>query len=102
MTDSRRCEPSRCREATDPLLSVEDLHVTFRKGNTAVQAVAGISFTLRQGETLGLVGESGCGKSTTGAPSSRWRATSGKIRFGDTELTRSAAATCARCAPRCR
>ena len=54
------------RRATDPLLSVEDLHVTFRRGNTAVQAVAGITFSLRQGETLGLVGESGCGKSTTG------------------------------------
>ena len=52
--------------ATKPLLQVEDLHVTFRRGNTAVQAVAGISFSLRKGETLGLVGESGCGKSTTG------------------------------------
>ena len=51
---------------TDPLLSVEDLHVSFGRGNATVQAVAGISFSLRQGETLGLVGESGCGKSTTG------------------------------------
>ncbi len=73
---------------TDPLLSVEDLHVTFRKGSTAVQAVAGISFTMRQGETLGLVGESGCGKSTTGrAIVQVEKATSGRIRFGETELT---------------
>ncbi len=73
---------------TDPLLSVEDLHVSFHKGSTTVQAVAGISFTMRQGETLGLVGESGCGKSTTGrAIVQVERATSGKIRFGDTELT---------------
>jgi peptide/nickel transport system ATP-binding protein len=74
--------------ATEPLLRVEDLHVTFRRGNTAVQAVAGISFSLRKGETLGLVGESGCGKSTTGRTIVQVeRATSGTIRFGDTELT---------------
>jgi len=74
--------------ATDPLLSVEDLHVSFHKGSTTVQAVAGITFSMRQGETLGLVGESGCGKSTTGrAVVQVERATSGKIRFGETELT---------------
>jgi peptide/nickel transport system ATP-binding protein len=73
---------------TEPLLSVEDLHVSFHKGSQTVQAVAGITFTLQQGETLGLVGESGCGKSTTGrAIVQVERATSGKIRFGDTELT---------------
>ncbi len=71
-----------------PLLTVEDLHVSFRKGRDTVQAVAGISFTMRQGETLGLVGESGCGKSTTGrAIVQVEKATSGRIRFGDTELT---------------
>jgi len=74
--------------ATEPLLSVEDLHVSFHKGSTTVQAVAGITFSMRKGETLGLVGESGCGKSTTGrAIVQVERATSGKIRFGDTELT---------------
>ena len=73
---------------TDPLLSVEDLHVSFGRGNQTVQAVAGITFSLRQGETLGLVGESGCGKSTTGrAIVQVEKATSGRIRFGDTELT---------------
>jgi peptide/nickel transport system ATP-binding protein len=70
------------------LLSVEDLHVSFHKGNTTVQAVAGVTFTMRQGETVGLVGESGCGKSTTGrAIVQVERPTSGRIRFGDTELT---------------
>ena len=88
MTDTQPCESPGRSPAEPPLLSVEDLHVTFRKGNTAVQAVAGISFALRQGETLGLVGESGCGKSTTGrAVVQVERATSGKIRFGDTEIT---------------
>jgi peptide/nickel transport system ATP-binding protein len=73
---------------TEPLLAVEDLHVLFHKGSTTVQAVAGISFTMRRGETLGLVGESGCGKSTTGrAIVQVEKPTSGRIRFGDTELT---------------
>jgi len=72
----------------EPLVSVEDLHVSFHKGSTSVQAVAGVTFTMQQGETLGLVGESGCGKSTTGrAIVQVERATSGRIRFGDTELT---------------
>ena len=48
------------------MLTVEDLHVHFRVGNQVLRAVDGVSFTLNRGETLGLVGESGCGKSTTG------------------------------------
>jgi len=53
-----------------PLLAVDDLHVSFPVkdglwGKTrTLRAVDGISFTLHQGETLGVVGESGCGKST--------------------------------------
>jgi peptide/nickel transport system ATP-binding protein len=74
--------------ATEPLLSVEDLHVSFSRGNVTVQAVAGVTFSMRQGETLGLVGESGCGKTTTGrAVVQVEKATSGKIRFGEIELT---------------
>jgi oligopeptide transport system ATP-binding protein len=48
-----------------PLLSVTDLHVGFPTEGGLVRAVDGVSFDLRRGETLSLVGESGCGKSTT-------------------------------------
>jgi peptide/nickel transport system ATP-binding protein len=88
VTDAAVQTPPTPERVSDPLLSVEDLHVTFQKGNTAVQAVAGISFTMRQGETLGLVGESGCGKTTTGrAIVQVEKATSGRIQFNDTEIT---------------
>ena len=48
-----------------PLLQVTDLRVHLHTHQGAVDAVRGIDFTLHRGETLGLVGESGCGKSLT-------------------------------------
>ena len=53
-------------DARQPLLKVRDLTVNFGARHHTVSAVAGISFDIFPGETLGLVGESGCGKSTTG------------------------------------
>lgn len=51
---------------TERILEVNDLHVSFDITAGEVQAVRGVDFYLNKGETLGLVGESGCGKSTTG------------------------------------
>jgi oligopeptide transport system ATP-binding protein len=78
------------------LLRVENLkkHFPIMRGIIisrqagAVRAVDGISFTVNEGETLGLVGESGCGKSTTGRVILQLqKPTSGEVYFYDTELT---------------
>jgi len=76
-----------------PLLEVEDLCVEFGQGTEAVRAVDGVSFALEPGRTLGIVGESGCGKSATClAIMGLLRQTSagnttGAVRLGGRELT---------------
>jgi peptide/nickel transport system ATP-binding protein len=70
-----------------PVLVVEDLVVEFRSGSQRVHAVSGVTFEIEEGETLGLVGESGCGKSTTGRTLVQVQApTSGRIVFRGREL----------------
>ena len=60
----------------------------FREATLSVKAVDGVSFTLKRGETLGLVGESGCGKTTTGrCVLLLERPTSGEVVFEGIELT---------------
>ncbi len=79
------------------LISVRDLkkHFPITRGILwqrqvgAVKAVDGVSFDIRRGETLGLVGESGCGKTTTGRTILQlYRPTSGSVLFNGTDLTR--------------
>ena len=78
------------RDTGDVLLRVEDLVVEFPVGRTGlkVHAVSGISFDVLRGETLGVVGESGCGKSTTGkAMMMLPKPNSGSVVFEGVEMT---------------
>lgn len=81
-----------------PLLDVRDLKmhfpitrgIIFQRQVGAIKAVDGIDFTMYKGETLGLVGESGCGKSTTGrAILQLYRPTHGEVFFEGVDITKS-------------
>jgi oligopeptide transport system ATP-binding protein len=76
------------------LLSVRDLEVKFFTRRATINAVNGISFDLEPGETLGIVGESGCGKSVTSLamlgllPRATGRVTAGEVVFQDRDLVK--------------
>lgn len=73
---------------TEPLLRVENLHKHFREGQHIIHAVNGVSFDIYPGEAVGLVGESGCGKSTIARCILRLEEPSqGHIYFNGDELT---------------
>jgi len=85
------------QSASDILINVQDLKMYFpvtaglliQRKIADVKAVDGVSFSVKKGETLGLVGESGCGKSTTGrAILQLYKPTAGSVQFGGVELTR--------------
>ena len=70
-----------------PLLRVENLCQYFKSGGNELKAVDGISFDVRKGEVFGLVGESGCGKTTTGRSVIKlYKITSGNIWFEGTRI----------------
>ena len=83
-------------DTSNVILEVEDLHTYFFNRGSTVKAVDGVSFFLREGETLGIVGESGCGKTMTAlsllrlVPQPAGKIVSGEIRLnGDDILQKS-------------
>lgn len=77
---------------SQPLLSIQDLHVTFNTFAGTVHAVRGVSFDVYPSETVAIVGESGCGKSVTAQsilkliPMPPGRIRSGKIKFAGNDI----------------
>ncbi|HDZ08137.1 ABC transporter ATP-binding protein [Pseudohongiella sp.] len=85
MTDKTPCQ---LRERDDIVLRVAHLSVNFAVGKQTVQAVTDVSFDVARGETLGLVGESGCGKSTIGRAIMQLPPPSaGAVIFRDQDMT---------------
>jgi peptide/nickel transport system ATP-binding protein len=74
------------------ILEIKDLHVNYNTDDSVVHALNGFSLSLREGETLGLVGETGAGKTTMALsilrllPEDVGEVISGSIRYGDVDI----------------
>jgi len=86
--------PEPISKSASPIMTINDLYVTFKgqkkswisRGSSDVRAVEGVSFSLVEGETVGIVGESGSGKSTLAYAVLRLVDSKGQINFSGTEL----------------
>ena len=94
MSENHMNESGRAGGSGDVCLDVQDLKMHFKLKSglfskpKILKAVDGVSFTIGKGETMGLVGESGCGKTTVGRSILRlYEATDGKIIFQGTDIT---------------
>jgi peptide/nickel transport system ATP-binding protein/oligopeptide transport system ATP-binding protein len=96
VSPANTAQPTAAAAASDTLLEVRDLKKYFpikggilRRTVANVKAIDGVSFGIRRGETLGLVGESGCGKTTTGLTVMRLEtASAGKVTFEGQDVLR--------------
>ena len=89
---SKQVTPRTGTPPPERVLEIEDLQTHFFTGDGVVRAVDGVSYDVRKGETLGVVGESGCGKSVTALSILRLvadppgRIVGGSIRFEGSDL----------------
>ncbi|MBN1261909.1 MAG: ABC transporter ATP-binding protein [Anaerolineae bacterium] len=67
----------------EPLLEIKDVHVEFEVRDGIVHAVDGVSYTVNRGETIGIIGESGCGKSVTAKAAMQMLPKPGKVSQGE-------------------
>ncbi|KOP84156.1 dipeptide ABC transporter ATP-binding protein [Cytobacillus solani] len=80
-------QKDRLAKKREKLLEVKNLKQYFSSGSNVVKAVDGINFDIYKGETFGLVGESGCGKSTTGRTIIRlYEATDGEVLYNNVNI----------------
>ena len=96
-SEQQAMQPTKDSPTSDVIIRVKNLKKYFpvyrglviSRKVAAVKAVNDVSFTIKKGETLGVVGESGCGKSTTGRVLLQLeKPTAGQVFFGDIELTK--------------